>query len=138
MLSNAYFLAKFRFDKAENEPAKKFAKFANFADPNPLTLTGGAPARPRAGRGAPRLRRGGGGALRVGRDGGHPRRERQPLRPAQLRPPPHLHLEEFGGSSQNKVLLLRLLPFFSLCPRLTGFGLTGTHTTLISASLPVE
>ena len=38
MLSNAYFLAKFRFDTAENEPAKnlkKFAKFANFADPNP-------------------------------------------------------------------------------------------------------
>ena len=27
MLSNAYFLAKFRFDTAENEPAKKFAKF---------------------------------------------------------------------------------------------------------------
>ena len=40
MLSNAYFLAKFRFDTAENEPAKnlqKIAKFANFADPNPLT-----------------------------------------------------------------------------------------------------
>ena len=41
MLSNAYFLTKFRFDTAENEPAKKlqnfkFAKFANFADPNPL------------------------------------------------------------------------------------------------------
>ena len=34
MLSNAYFLAKFRFDTAENEPARslKFAKFANFAD----------------------------------------------------------------------------------------------------------
>ena len=26
MLSHAYFLAKFRFDTAENEPAKKFAK----------------------------------------------------------------------------------------------------------------
>ena len=40
MLSNAYFLAKFRFDTAENEPAKNlqnFAKFANFADSNPLT-----------------------------------------------------------------------------------------------------
>ena len=40
MLSNAYFLAKFRFDTAENEPAKNlqnFARFANFADPNPLT-----------------------------------------------------------------------------------------------------
>ena len=39
MLSNAYFLAKFRFDTAENEPAKNcktlpehFAKFANFAN----------------------------------------------------------------------------------------------------------
>ena len=42
MLSNADFLAKFRFDTAENEPAKnlqKFANFTNFADPNPLTLT---------------------------------------------------------------------------------------------------
>ena len=39
MLSNAYFLAKFRFDTAENEPAKNlqnFAKFANFADPEVL------------------------------------------------------------------------------------------------------
>ena len=35
MLSNSYFLAKFRFDTAENEPAKMFAKFANFANPNP-------------------------------------------------------------------------------------------------------
>ena len=38
MLSNAYFLAKFRFDTAENEPAKKlqklqkFANFPNFAN----------------------------------------------------------------------------------------------------------
>ena len=34
MLSNAYFLAKFRFDTAENEPAKNlqnFATFPNFA-----------------------------------------------------------------------------------------------------------
>ena len=40
MLSNAYFLAKFRFDTAENEPAKnlqKFPKFANFAAPTPLS-----------------------------------------------------------------------------------------------------
>ena len=29
MLSNAYFLAKFRFDTAENEPAKNLKKFAN-------------------------------------------------------------------------------------------------------------
>ena len=32
MLSNAYFLAKFRFDTAENEPAKNLQKqIANFA-----------------------------------------------------------------------------------------------------------
>ena len=30
MLSNAYFLAKFRIDTAENEPAKNFQNFANF------------------------------------------------------------------------------------------------------------
>ena len=38
MLSNAYFLAKFRFDTAENEPAKNLqnvAKIANFANPHP-------------------------------------------------------------------------------------------------------
>ena len=37
MLSKAYFLAKFRFDTAENEPAKslqKIVKFANFAKPS--------------------------------------------------------------------------------------------------------
>ena len=33
MLANAYFLAKFRFDTAENEPAKKFAKFDFFCGP---------------------------------------------------------------------------------------------------------
>ena len=36
MLSNAYFLAKFRFDTAENEPAKKLQNFAvGRADPRP-------------------------------------------------------------------------------------------------------
>ena len=29
MLSNAYFLAKFRFDTAENEPAKNLQNFAS-------------------------------------------------------------------------------------------------------------
>ena len=41
MLANAYFLAKFRFGRAENEPAKKFANFAifaHFANPNRLTV----------------------------------------------------------------------------------------------------
>ena len=57
MLSNAYFLAKFRFDTAENEPAKNlqnfaknYAKFANFANPNPLT----GPVRPNISRANPR------------------------------------------------------------------------------------
>ena len=47
MLSNASFLAKFRFDTAENEPAKNlqnFAKicpnFATFANPNSSGGTG--------------------------------------------------------------------------------------------------
>ena len=38
MLSNAYFLVKFRFDTSENEPAKNLQNFANFpnsANPNP-------------------------------------------------------------------------------------------------------
>ena len=38
MLSNAYFLAKFRFDTAENEPAKNFQNFANF-EIFPILLT---------------------------------------------------------------------------------------------------
>ena len=29
MLSNAYFIAKFRFDTAENEPSKNLQKFSN-------------------------------------------------------------------------------------------------------------
>ena len=60
MLSNAYFLAKFCFDTAENEPAKnlqnfaknkiaKLANFARFANPIALTLTlrKKVPLRPR-------------------------------------------------------------------------------------------
>ena len=35
MLSNAYFLAKFRFDTAENEPAKNLQNFVNL----PILLT---------------------------------------------------------------------------------------------------
>ena len=38
MLSNKYILVKFRFDTAENEPAKNlqnFANFPNFANPHP-------------------------------------------------------------------------------------------------------
>ena len=49
MLSNAYFLAKFRFHTAENEPAKNlqnFANFANFANPNPRSMRRTAGAEP--------------------------------------------------------------------------------------------
>ena len=38
MLSNAYFLAKFRFDTAENETAKNLQKFARFAKQKLLIL----------------------------------------------------------------------------------------------------
>ena len=52
MLSNAYFLAKFCFDTAENEPAKNLQNFANnfpnFANPNPNF------ANPKVRRRAPR------------------------------------------------------------------------------------
>ena len=75
MLSNAYFLAKFRFDAAENEPAKnlqKFANFAQFANPNPPNRSGPRrPLRPRP-RAAPGARG----------PGGRPRRAQPPGRAA--------------------------------------------------------
>ena len=45
MLSNAYFLAKFRFGTAKNEPAKNLQNFANFPNlANPgLVVAGDAP-----------------------------------------------------------------------------------------------
>ena len=49
MLSNAYFLAKFRFDTAENEPAKKLQNFRkmHFSKVNSRTpKEAGAGARP--------------------------------------------------------------------------------------------
>ena len=42
MLSNAYVLAKFRFDTAENEPAKNLQNFANFANFAPMPKEGDA------------------------------------------------------------------------------------------------
>ena len=54
MLSNAYFLAKIRFDTAENEPAKNlqhFANFPNFANFHPCpcrSVGAAATARHRA------------------------------------------------------------------------------------------
>ena len=76
MLSNAYFLAKIRFDTAENEPAKNLQKFANFADPNPSTRRSadrrepGAPGPAPSGRRRPR-RRGARPAASAGRSGQH-------------------------------------------------------------------
>ena len=47
MLSNAYFLAKVRFDTAENEPAKKIAKFSkNAFFENAFLENGSLPTRP--------------------------------------------------------------------------------------------
>ena len=58
MLSNAYFLAKFRFDTAENEPAKKLQKIANLylvlKKKFPTEVVGDAAAAPHR-RGGPRL-----------------------------------------------------------------------------------
>ena len=67
MLSNAYFLAIFRFDTAENEPAKKFAKFYR-SSPGPALREG---RRGPAGRAPGRQRRAGRGGARG--------RELQPL-----------------------------------------------------------
>ena len=61
MLSNAYFLAKFRFDTAENEPAKKLQKMAivailfwqNFARGRPDCSCIGQVFRLRGGYGRP-------------------------------------------------------------------------------------
>ena len=55
MLSNAYFLAKFRFDTAENEPAKNLQNFTNFANfatliPPPVCNATGLQAAARARR----------------------------------------------------------------------------------------
>ena len=44
MLSDAYFLAKFRFDAAENEPAKNLQN--SFASPAPLSATRPQPEEP--------------------------------------------------------------------------------------------
>ena len=76
MLQNAYFLAKFRFATAENEPAKNLQNFANFPNfpnpnPNPPGRSARAHRRPRPGPGPAerpagrfRRRRGGGRSTR--------------------------------------------------------------------------
>ena len=75
MLSNAYFLAKFRFNAAENEPAKNLQIFANFCKHfaghrerrqgerrRRRGRHAAAPGAPRLGRRAPLHRRGRGPA----------------------------------------------------------------------------
>ena len=54
MLSNAYLLAKFRFDTAENEPAKNLHNFANFPNFALAALGGGAAPGQRASQGPTR------------------------------------------------------------------------------------
>ena len=75
MLSNAYFLAKFRFDTAENEPAKnaaknlqKFAKFRLRGSVSGPALA--APRRRRPDRGGLAAGRGDHGTGRINRPGG--------------------------------------------------------------------
>ena len=68
MLSNAYFIAKFSFDTAENEPAKNSQRFGSLR----IQVAGGRRLDPAAGRGdLPRraqgqAHRGGGAELRPG------------------------------------------------------------------------
>ena len=63
MLSNAYFLAKFRFDTAENEPAKNLQNFIDkfkeiLQNLRILQNSGRAVLRPRGGPGLRQRRRG--------------------------------------------------------------------------------
>ena len=54
MLSNAYFLAKFRFDTAENEPAKNLQNLANFPNVGPRASSAGHLRGPPGDEGVPR------------------------------------------------------------------------------------
>ena len=58
MLSNGYFLAKFRFDTAENEPAKNLQNFAKFCQFGRAAGWWQAGDRGRPGRCAPPAQRG--------------------------------------------------------------------------------
>ena len=50
MLSNAYFLAKFRFGTAENEPAKNWQNFATFANQQLQPTLSSSSSAPASGR----------------------------------------------------------------------------------------
>ena len=96
MLSNAYFLAKFRFDTAENEPAKNLQKFASTgfltSSPGPGDLHPHDP-RPR-----------GAGERREPR-GGRPHRD---LRQQQLLQHPERLRDADHGDGGGQVRLRRL------------------------------
>ena len=100
MLSNAYFLAKYRFDTAENEPAKNLQKFVNFAIFLLLVapaLAGGAAAElpePRRRR-APRAER--------------PARARRRRRRARGAREPHGASPSLPAPEFAKLLLLKLV-----------------------------
>ena len=80
MLSNAYFVAKFRFDTAENEPAKNLQNFANFINfPKGLPDRPGSPA-PRDEEPPSTVRRRAGLVLQGRRPGLRDRRRRTYLR----------------------------------------------------------
>ena len=82
MLSNAYFLAKFRFDTAENEPAKNLQKFAKFCK---LALAGSEAAF--RGRHGGRLAAPGRVGLLPAPRGGGRRRQPRDLRSGPLQVP---------------------------------------------------
>ena len=106
MLSNAYFLAKFRFDTAENEPAinlQKFGNFPNFANPNPQ-------ANERLNLGAGAGRRRAGGRLRRPRGLGRgPRRHGGgAARGAPMEKSPRMRTRGFVGTREEKRSQIRI------------------------------
>ena len=117
MLSNAYFLAKFRFDTAENEPAKnlqnfKFCQnlnFANFADPKERWQSNEGVTKQTADRGCSEVRP----LHRRGRRREAPVRlpQRSPVHPVQVRTrtsgldPFRIHGERSLGSRRESVIV---------------------------------
>ena len=89
MLSNAYFLAKFRFDTAENEPAENLQNFAKFCKLIGSLLGGGRAA------GAPGPRRRAGARLGDARRAAGQRLDLALPRSGQLRM--RVHLQPAGS-----------------------------------------
>ena len=109
MLSNAYFLAKFRFDTAENDPAKNLQNlvillnFPSFANPNPEA---NEPLNQGAGAG----RRRAGGRLRRPRGLGRgPRRHGGgAARGAPMEKSPRVRTRGFVGTREEKRSQIRI------------------------------